>query len=146
MDAFEAVSIPESSSVTAKKYFSVAEANRALTLVQRIVADIVRDYRHMRELHDTCRALDAKGKTSEAETAREKYASLTDHLSELKEELEKVGCELKDYHVGLVDFPGKLDGREICLCWKLGELKLEYWHELDSGFAGRQLLTETNIN
>ena len=145
MDAFKAISISEPSSTPTKKLFSVSEANRALTLVQKIVADIVRDYRLLRELHDTCRTFDAKGKVPEAEAARERYAAITDHLSGLKEELEKVGCELKDYHIGLVDFPGQLDGREICLCWKLGESKVEHWHELDSGFTGRKPLAEAVI-
>lgn len=141
MDAFEAVSLPQPS-VSDKKYFTPSEANRALTLVRKIVADIVRDYRQLRELHDTCRALDARGHSPEAEEARQRYARITDHLSELKEELERVGCELKDYRIGLVDFPGQLDGREICLCWKLGEEKVAYWHEVEAGFAGRKPLLE----
>ena len=137
MDAFEAISLPESA-ISGKKYFSVAEANRALTLVRRIVTDIVREYRQVRQLHETCRTLDARGQRTQAEEARQQYISLTDRLADLKEELEKVGCELKDYRLGLVNFPGKLDGREICLCWKLGEERVETWHEMNAGYAGRQ--------
>ncbi len=142
MDAFEAVSLPGPSPIAGKKYFSPPEANRALPLVRRVVIDFVRDYRQLRELHDTCRMLDAKGKAAEAEEARQRYASITDHLSELKEELDKIGCDLRDPQAGLVDFPGRLDGREICLCWKLGEDKVTWWHEVDSGFAGRRPLSE----
>lgn len=140
MDPFEAVSIPEPSSQSGKRYFSVGQANRALTLVRRVVADVVRDYRRLRELHETCRALDARGRAAEAESARRSYASVTDHLSELKEELEKIGCELKDCRLGLIDFPARLEGREIYLCWKLGEEKVAYWHELNAGYAGRKPL------
>jgi hypothetical protein len=42
---------------------------------------------------------------------------------------------------GLVDFPTIMDGRTVCLCWKLDEPEVLFWHEWDSGFAGRQPLT-----
>jgi hypothetical protein len=64
--------------------------------------------------------------------------TLTDHLTGLKEEVEQIGCELKDFRVGLIDFPALLDGREVCLCWQLGEDDITYWHETTDGFAGRR--------
>ena len=54
------------------------------------------------------------------------------------ENLEKTGCVLNDLEQGLVDFYCKLEGRDIFLCWKLGEQRVEAWHETDSGFAGRK--------
>ena len=54
------------------------------------------------------------------------------------DELHEIGCELKDYQMGLIDFTGRHQGRDICLCWKLGESAIAYWHETDSGFAGRK--------
>jgi hypothetical protein len=56
------------------------------------------------------------------------------------EELEEVGCELKDPDTGLIDFLSLRDGREVCLCWRLGEDRIRFWHDLDTGFAGRQPL------
>jgi len=138
MDAFEAISLPEYSSLSCRKRFSLAEANRAITLVQRIVADIVRDYAQLRDLHASCRLHDAAGDSEHAEEARGRYVRATDRLSALREELEEIGCELKDYAIGLVDFPATLHGRDVLLCWKLGEEKISYWHELDAGAAGRQ--------
>ena len=61
-----------------------------------------------------------------------------DRLQNLVDELSEVGCELKDYQTGLVDFVGRHQGRDVYLCWKLGEGKIAYWHELQTGFAGRQ--------
>ena len=61
-----------------------------------------------------------------------------DRLQALVEELGEVGCELKDYQMGLVDFIGRHKGRDVYLCWKLGESKVNYWHELQTGFNGRQ--------
>ena len=145
MDAFEAVSAPTPSAVSGKRYFTPAEATRSLPLVRRIVNDIVAEYRRFRELHETCRTPDTRSKSNDAEAARQLYLALTDHLSDLKEELDKVGCDLKDYQIGLVDFPGLLDGREVCLCWKLGEEKVAFWHETDVGYSGRQPISETQF-
>jgi len=49
-------------------------------------------------------------------------------------------CELTDIDQGLIDFRAEMDGREVYLCWKLGEERIDWWHELDAGFAGRQPL------
>lgn len=146
MDAFEAISLPESSSVQVRKTFSVAEANRALTLVRRIVTDIVRQYARLRKLHETCGKLDATGNTAKAEELRQQYAAVTDELSALREELEEIGCELKDFGEGLVDFPALHGGRPVLLCWKLGEDRVAHWHEVADGYAGRRPIREGEWN
>jgi hypothetical protein len=51
-----------------------------------------------------------------------------------------LGCEIKDVEQGLVDFPSERDGRTVYLCWKLGEDSVAFWHELSTGFSGRQPL------
>lgn len=138
MDAFEAISLPDSSLLSCRKRFTLEEANRALTLVRRIVTDIVREYGRLRELHAICRAHDAAGETAAAEEARGQYARATDRLSALREELEEIGCELKDYGCGLVDFPATLHGRDVLLCWMLGEERVSFWHDIESGAANRR--------
>ncbi len=55
-------------------------------------------------------------------------------------ELSEAGIQVKDLEAGLVDFPHLRQGEEVFLCWKLGEETIGYWHELESGFAGRKLL------
>ena len=55
-------------------------------------------------------------------------------------ELQSLGCELKDPEMGLVDFLSLRDGREVYLCWHLGEDRIRFWHDLEAGFAGRQPL------
>ena len=57
------------------------------------------------------------------------------------EELKRLGVEFKGPD-GLCDFYSIMDGREVFLCWRLGEPEVSYWHDLDAGFAGRQPLTE----
>ncbi len=65
---------------------------------------------------------------------------------ELREAVEKVletGCLVKDLEMGLVDFPSLRGGEEIYLCWKLGEEKIQYWHGLTEGYAGRKPLDDS---
>jgi hypothetical protein len=56
------------------------------------------------------------------------------------DELQQLGCELKDPDTGLIDFLSLRDGEEVYLCWQLGEDRIRYWHYLHTGFAGRQPL------
>ena len=61
-------------------------------------------------------------------------------MQELIDELSSFGCELKDPTIGLIDFLSLRNGREVYLCWHLGEEHINFWHYPDAGFAGRQPL------
>ena len=65
-------------------------------------------------------------------------------MHEYERELEQLGVELKDYYTGLIDFPCWMDGREVYLCWRLGEPDVAHWHEVTEGFAGRQTLLDAD--
>ena len=54
------------------------------------------------------------------------------------EQVQEVGCLIKDLDIGLIDFPTTYRGAEVCLCWKLGEAGIEYWHGVEEGFRGRK--------
>ena len=56
------------------------------------------------------------------------------------QEVQDLGAIVKDPTSGLVDFYGRIEGRLVCLCWRYGEGSLDYFHELDAGFAGRRPL------
>ena len=56
------------------------------------------------------------------------------------ERVEKLGVVIKDIDRGLVDFPHLRDGREVFLCWELDEDDIEFWHDTDAGYAGRERL------
>ena len=116
--------------------FTLEQANKTLPLVKRIVADIVK--MHERATQNQLRVEKAKGADQQA-AQRELDASV-DRLQDLVDELSEVGCELKDYETGLIDFVGRHEGHDVYLCWKLGEEKITHWHELDAGAAGRQPL------
>jgi hypothetical protein len=66
-------------------------------------------------------------------------------LREAVEEIEGLGCVLKDLDIGLVDFPCRVGERELYLCWKLGEPRILFWHSLEEGFAGRKPLDDKMI-
>ena len=65
---------------------------------------------------------------------------VAEEMRSLETELEEIGCELKDVHTGLLDFRSLREDRVVYLCWRLGEDEIRFWHELDTGFAGRQPL------
>jgi hypothetical protein len=56
------------------------------------------------------------------------------------EDINELGVEIKDLERGLCDFPSLRDGRVVYLCWLLGEDSIEWWHDTDTGFSGRQPL------
>jgi hypothetical protein len=127
-----------SPSKTVRK-FTLAEANKTLPLVKRIVADIVRVNTEAASLQERVDGLDeGRDRTS---AARE-LESRVSRLGELVDELTDVGAALKDYRTGLIDFVGRHDGHDVFLCWKLGEEKIAYWHEQSAGFAGRKPVSQ----
>jgi hypothetical protein len=70
----------------------------------------------------------------------ESYLSQRADFLQLLGEFQKRQILLKDLHRGLIDFPAVIDGREVFLCWEQGEDDIEFWHELDGGYAGRERL------
>ncbi len=62
-------------------------------------------------------------------------------LQQAAEEIHAAGVLIKDIEIGLVDFPALLDGREVLLCWKLGEPRIDHWHGVEEGFGSRKPIT-----
>jgi hypothetical protein len=77
----------------------------------------------------------------ELQPIQEEFERKKGQIFEYARELDNLGVQLKDPHTGLVDFPAWMDGHEVLLCWRLGEEKVSYWHEIEAGFAGRKQLT-----
>jgi len=117
-----------------RRRFTLEQANKALPLVKRIAGDIVSTHGQAIQLQQDLERAEAKRKSeiqSQLESALHRLEDLVDELSE-------IGCDLKDYQMGLIDFTGRHNGHDVCLCWKVGEEHIDYWHEIDSGYAGRQ--------
>ena len=121
------------------KIFTVQEANALLPDVRIILAKIQRAHRKLSKYRD-----DAKNASEAAEQGGggivegAAYASILTDLTLQLGELEGLGVQLKDFERGLVDFPSFREGRIVLLCWQMGEGdELEWWHDVDAGFAGR---------
>lgn len=118
---------------TAIKYFTPAEARKTLPLVKNIVRDILQATREMRLIAD-----EIGGDVEENPRIKKLASDVTGFL----EELEEIGCYYKDsnFQIGLVDFPALINGDEVYLCWRSDEDDILYYHDVDSGYAGRKLI------
>jgi hypothetical protein len=121
------------------KLFTIQEANAMLPNVRIILANIQQAHRKLSRYRD-----EAKKASEGAEqggggiTDGVAYAALLTELTVQLAELDSLGVQLKDFERGLIDFPSLRDGRVVLLCWQLGEGdELEWWHDVDAGFAGR---------
>ncbi len=130
------------------KLFTPEQANATLPLVRAIVTDMVDLARDVEERRQRLTLLMAgrHGTSSnplyneELEQTEIELEKDHDQLRDYVRELQELGVEPKDPFAGLVDFPCLRDGRVVYLCWKLGEPRIDYWHEIEAGFAGRQPL------
>ncbi len=121
------------------KIFTVDEANSLLPTARNLVRKIQRAHRQI--------SSEQSGAKLAAEFAEQggggiangvAYATSLIDMTSLVGELESLGIQLKDFSRGLIDFPSLRDGRVVLLCWQLGEgERLEWWHDVDAGFAGR---------
>ena len=135
------------------RLFTIDQANATLPLVRAITGDLatlakdVVERRHRLALLTSGRDLKPGDPYSDELTQME--ADLERDAIRLQgyvDELRELGVEPKGAVEGLVDFPCMMDGKLVLLCWKLGESEVLYWHDLDSGFAGRQLLTAGSVS
>jgi len=124
------------------KLFTLEEANSLLPSVRPIVKSIQRSHRRLMSFETTAKRAAAGAESGGGGMVQgPRYASLLVDLSIGASELENLGVQLKDYSQGLIDFPSMRDGRVVLLCWKADEGdQLEWWHDLEAGFGGRQPL------
>lgn len=128
------------------KLFTVERANSALPLVRRIVQDIVAEHPSWKDLVAQYELVAAGaraewGESPEQLALRKEIDRIARRINGYADELAEVGCILKGFEHGLVDFYGLNEGRLVYLCWRLGEEAVTHWHEIDAGFAGRQEIT-----
>jgi hypothetical protein len=111
-----------------KTVFTIEDANRTLPLVRSIVSDVADRWK------DLVRVRNEYGNSSP------EHDQIMRELAEYIQELKEIGCHLKDFEHGLVDFPSTLDGTEIRLSWKLGEGSVTHMSTGDGDDAERVLL------
>jgi hypothetical protein len=115
------------------KYFTPSEARKTLPLVRKIVKDIL----------DTSREMRLVAEEVEGQAEKDpRIQKMADDIEDFMAELEDIGCFFKDWNfqIGLVDFPAIIDGKEVFLCWRSDEDNIMYYHEMETGFAGRKII------
>lgn len=130
------------------RLFTRVEAERTLPLVRRIVADIQEEYGHwcasMRQYEMAAAGIRAEwGEPPEIIRLREEVAARAEVISGCLGELDLIGCTLKGFDTGTVDFHSLRDDRVVLLCWCAGEERITHWHEMDAGFLGRQPIDQS---
>ncbi|MFN0170383.1 MAG: DUF2203 domain-containing protein [Bryobacteraceae bacterium] len=126
--------------------FTHSEAESLLPEVERLIREAVRQ----KQVYETAseaisdlteRAaqyggiLVDRGVAIENRAARDRSG---ERLKAVLQEIQQVGCVVKDLDVGLIDFPTLYHGSEVYLCWKVGEPSIRFWHGVDESFAGRK--------
>lgn len=124
-----------------EKHFTLPEA-------RAVLPELRRAFQELYDLRDAIKAWAPKfDPTREAaegngggETRSVAYMEANMRFQQLMRDIAEKGIQVKDLNRGLVDFPHLRNGKEVFLCWELGEETISYWHELETGFAGRKLL------
>lgn len=118
-----------------RRLFTPVQANATLPLVRRIVADILARGRELREL--------ARPGTKHA-GKHVRIEELREEIRKLIAELDQIGCSYKDwgFEKGLVDFPSRIGGQRVLLCWRSDEDEVAYYHGYEDGYAGRRPIPE----
>lgn len=123
------------------RLFSIDEANEMLPSVAKKLKRIQRLYSDIDHHRESARKAAAASEFGGGMLGGSAYVRSLYNIGKITTELHDDGVQLKDYSRGLIDFPCMRDGRVVLLCWQLGEdEQIEWWHEIEAGFAGRQLL------
>jgi hypothetical protein len=120
-------------------YYTIERANeRLLELVGLLEA--LRAQRD--ELRELKAAYDATEPDDDRRRVRLRMQGLVDQMQATVARIDGWGIALRDIDTGLVDFPALVSGRQVWLCWRLGEAEVGWWHGLEDGVAGRRPLAE----
>ena len=120
-----------------KKLFTLDEANafvpQLLDLVPRIQnlsVSLNKDFPDIKNARE-------KAKWNGGSDQGVDYLNAVLKYNDLMHRIEGMGCEVKGIREGLVDFPSLREGREVYLCWRMPEKEILFWHDLNTGFSGR---------
>jgi hypothetical protein len=125
------------------KLFTINEANEMLPVIRPKLERIKAQYEKIAVYRESAKSAAAAATESGGGGMEggSSYVKSLYEIGKLTTEMNELGIQLKDYSRGLIDFPCMREGRVVLLCWQLGEdEKIEWWHELEGGFIGRQPL------
>jgi hypothetical protein len=119
-------------------YFTLEQAQAVLEIIRPLVGEILEIRQSILNRQPDVWPVLAKAAGNGGSRAASEIAQEFTRLDQIVRMILATGAFLKDVNLGLVDFPAWREDREIYLCWKYGEERIGYWHELDGGFSGRQ--------
>lgn len=124
------------------KLFTIEEANELIPEVRPKLEKIRARYEKIAAFRDSAKAAAASAEAGGGGMeSGSHYVKILYDIGKLTMEVSETGIQMKDYSRGLIDFPCWRDGRVVLLCWQLGEGdEIEWWHDVEAGFAGRQPL------
>jgi hypothetical protein len=122
-----------------QKHYSRDEARYLLPQIRQWLSRSAELQAEVQEVEERLGGLMAPGSDLGGELVNSWVRTLVD-LEEVLLEFQRREIQVKDLQRGLVDFPAILNGREVFLCWEQDEEDIEFWHELEAGYAGRERL------
>ncbi len=135
-----------------KKYFTIEEADKRLPEIRRLVKRLLYLKKKILYLIDTKNIQDELIEITsdgafqfyleEEIRVNKEFHKVHYKFYDTLGKLTSMGCLLKDLDGGLVDFYYRFEGRDILLCWKLGEEKISHWHEIYAGYEGRKKILD----
>lgn len=120
------------------RYFTLEEANALLIEIRPMVEQIMRIHGVVVKRQPEAWPAIARAAGNGGSRAASQLVPEFEHLRTLVHQVQDQGVIVKDMSEGLLDFPSLHEGREIYLCWKYGEEQIDFWHDVDAGFMGRQ--------
>jgi hypothetical protein len=122
------------------QFYDIDEANARVPEVREVLG-LLRDHRaELIRLRDRISVPEADD--GEQRRIHLRMQGIVDQMQAAVVQLDSWSITLRDIESGLVDFPALVNGRQVCLCWKLGEGDIDWWHELTAGYSGRRPLAE----
>ena len=126
------------------RQFTVEEANALLPTLIPLLEELREIAERLTEIRDELAAVTPSGRlngmASRVLQLETEATSATPRAESILRRLFGLGVEVKDPLTGLIDFRTLRGGQEVYLCWRLGELDIAWWHDLDSGIRGRRRL------
>jgi hypothetical protein len=127
-----------------ERIFTLAEAQSLIPMLRSLLTEIGEDWNHVRKLNPEIQKARDAASFDGYSTYGVEYIECVSHLMFLIHQIKDMGVLLKDADKGLCDFPYMKNGRVVYLCWQLEEERIEYWHDIETGFAGREPLDESD--
>ena len=126
------------------RIFTLAEAQGLIPKLRSLLQEMTEPWNRIQELNPEIQKARENAPFDGYSKSGVEYVESVSQLMLLIHQIKEMGVLLKDANKGLCDFPYRRQGRIVYLCWQLGEDRIEYWHDIESGFAGREPLDETD--